>query len=232
MQNQIAFFSKNFNNTSNTSIYQNNPNLLLDKYPQQPFHKGTYIFLPEEYSKNIYFIIEGKIQIGKYLDSGQTVTKSLLGKGDLFGEEVLFGIKKHRCFARARSKTLVCIIPIIEVQKMLNENTNLSFYLMDKIGAKVFHKEKQIESLVFKTSRTRIIEFILELVEKKGIRVGYEQLVNDMLTHQEIADLTATSRQTVTTILSELKRENILTINRKRMLIRDMEKLVDAIKKV
>lgn len=231
MQNQIAFFSKNFSSTSNTNIYQNNPNLLLEKYPQQYFHKGTYIFLPEEYSKNIYFIIEGKIQIGMYLDSGQTVTKSLIGKGELFGEEVLFGIKKHRYFARARNKTLICIIPMIEVQKMLNENNNLSFYLMDKIGAKVLHKEKQIESLVFKTSRTRIIEFILELAEKKGIRVGYEQLVNDMLTHQEIADLTATSRQTVTTILSELKRENILTINRKRMLIRNMEKLADAIKK-
>jgi CRP/FNR family transcriptional regulator, cyclic AMP receptor protein len=45
------------------------------------------------------------------------------------------------------------------------------------------------------------------------------------MTHQEIANLTATSRQTVTTILNELRNHNILTFDRKRMLIRDMDRL-------
>ncbi len=51
-------------------------------------------------------------------------------------------------------------------------------------------------------------------------------LVRNFLTHQEIANLTATSRQTVTTVLNELRNKNVLTFNRKRMLVRDMEKLV------
>ncbi|MCB0557912.1 MAG: winged helix-turn-helix domain-containing protein, partial [Phaeodactylibacter sp.] len=88
--------------------------------------------------------------------------------------------------------------------------------------------EQRLESLVFKDSRTRIIEFLHELGEKKGQRVGYEMLVRKFMTHQEIANLTATSRQTVTTVLNELRNRNLLTFNRKRLLIRDMDKLGKA----
>jgi CRP/FNR family transcriptional regulator, cyclic AMP receptor protein len=82
--------------------------------------------------------------------------------------------------------------------------------------------EQRLESLVFKDSRTRIIEFLKQLGEKKGQRVGYETLVRKFMTHQEIANLTATSRQTVTTVLNELRNKNVLTFNRRRLLIRDM----------
>jgi CRP-like cAMP-binding protein len=63
------------------------------------------------------------------------------------------------------------------------------------------------------------------LADKKGQRVGYEMLVRKFMTHQEIANLTATSRQTVTTVLNELRNKNILTFNRRRLLIRDMSNL-------
>ena len=69
------------------------------------------------------------------------------------------------------------------------------------------------------------VEFLENLAKKKGQRIGYEMLVRKFLTHQEIANLTATSRQTVTTVLNELRTKNILTFNRQRLLIRDMELL-------
>lgn len=49
------------------------------------------------------------------------------------------------------------------------------------------------------------------------------------MTHQEIADLIATSRQTVTTTISELKKKQLLKMDRRRMLIRSMEELKNAI---
>ena len=85
--------------------------------------------------------------------------------------------------------------------------------------------EKRLESLVFKDSRSRIIEYLVDLNNEKGQRVGYEWVVRNFITHQEIANLTATSRQTVTTVLNELKTKNILTFNRKRLLIRDLDLL-------
>ena len=101
---------------------------------------------------------------------------------------------------------------------------------MKMMGSKVLEMENRLESLVFKDSRSRIVEFIQELVKKRGQRVGYEWVVRNFITHQEIANLTATSRQTVTTVLNELRSADILTFNRKRLLVRDLEKLTAEIK--
>jgi CRP-like cAMP-binding protein len=79
--------------------------------------------------------------------------------------------------------------------------------------------------LVFKDSRSRIIEFLVEQGKKKGQPVGTETLVKRFMTHQDVANLTATSRQTVTTVLNDLREHNLISFNRNRLLIRDLEKL-------
>jgi CRP-like cAMP-binding protein len=107
----------------------------------------------------------------------------------------------------------------------MRDHSGLSLFLMRILGSRVLEMEQRLESLIFKDSRTRIIDFLLDLGERKGQRVGYEVLVRRFLTHQEIANLTATSRQTVTTVLNDLRNKNILTFNRRRLLIRDMEQL-------
>jgi CRP-like cAMP-binding protein len=70
---------------------------------------------------------------------------------------------------------------------------------------------------------------LLQLTRKKGQRVGYEWVVRNFITHQEIANLTATSRQTVTTTLNDLRFKKLLTFNRSRLLVRDMDKLAQEI---
>jgi len=85
--------------------------------------------------------------------------------------------------------------------------------------------EERLESMIFKDSRTRIIDFLIKLAEKSGDRVGYEVVVRKFMTHREIANITATSRQTVTTVLNVLKSNKVITFDRHRLLIRDIEKL-------
>ena len=134
----------------------------------------------------------------------------------------MVGEDKRRDFAQAMEKTVVCIVPVDIMKSMMRNHSPLNLFIMKMMGSRMLEMEQRLESLVFKDSRSRIIEFILQLVEKRGQRVGYEMLVRKFLTHQEIANLTATSRQTVTTVLNELRNKNILTFNRKRLLVRDM----------
>ena len=85
--------------------------------------------------------------------------------------------------------------------------------------------ESKLESLIFKDARTRIIEFIKDSVSKSGRRIGYEMLLKHSLTHQDIANITCTSRQTVTLVLNELRKSDLIYFNRGKILIRDMAKL-------
>ncbi len=197
----------------------------LEKHTHKTFKKGEYIFLPEENSDRIYFITEGRVKIGTYGESGKEITKTILNAGEVFGELALISEDKRRDFAFAMEDTQACILSVPEMKLLMRDHNALTLFLMKIMGSRVLEMEQRLESLVFKDSRTRIIEFLRELVAKRGQRVGYEMLVRNFMTHQEIANLTATSRQTVTTVLNELRNKNILTFNRRRLLIRDMDLL-------
>ncbi len=196
-----------------------------DALPHKHFSKGEYIYLPEEMSDKIFFLVDGRVKIGTYGESGKEITKAILGQGEVFGELSLIGEAQRRDFAIAMEDSRACVVSADEMKSLLKDHSGLSIFLMKIMGNRMLEMEQRLESLVFKDSRTRIVEFLKSLGEKKGRRIGYEMEVRKFLTHQEIANLTATSRQTVTTVLNELRNKNILTFNRRRLLIRDMEAL-------
>jgi CRP-like cAMP-binding protein len=197
----------------------------LDRQPHRTFKKGTYIYFPDDYADRIYFITEGRVKIGAFGEGDKEITKAILGAGEVFGELSLVGENKRRDFAYAMEDVSLCILSIQEIKELMREHTWLGLFLMKVLGSRVLEMEQRLESLVFKDSRTRVVEFLLGLARKKGQQVGYETVVRKFITHQEIANITATSRQTVTTVLNELRERNILTFDRKRLLIRDMNLL-------
>lgn len=197
----------------------------LDKHTQRKFKKGEFVYIPNEQADCMYLISEGRVKIGAYGDGGKEITKAILNEGEVFGELSLIGENKRRDFAYAMELTTVCMITVEEMKSLMKEYSGLQLFFMKIMGNRVLEIEQRLESLVFRDSRTRIVEYLLNLAKKKGQRVGYETVVRRFLTHQEIANLTATSRQTVTTVLNELRTKNIITFNRKRLLVRDLETL-------
>lgn len=197
----------------------------LDEKTHKEVTKGDYIYLPEENADKVYFVSEGRIKVGTYSEQGKEITKAILNAGEVFGELSLIGEDKRRDFAYAMENSNLCILSVEDIKSLMREHNGLSLFLMKLMGSRMLEMEQRLESLVFKDSRTRIIEFLKQLAEKKGKRVGYEMVIYKFMTHQEIANLTATSRQTVTTVLNELRSKNIITFNRRRLLIRDMEQL-------
>ena len=194
------------------------------------FKKGDYIFLPGEHADKIFFIMEGRVKIGSYSEAGKEITKAILSKGEVFGEMPLAGEDHRRNFAQAMEATTTCIMSIDQMKNLLRDHSALNMFFLKIMGNRMLQMEKRLEALVFKDSRTRVVEFLKDLCTSKGQRVGYEWVVRKFLTHQEIANLTATSRQTVTTVLNELEGKNILTYNRRRLLIRDLEALSNEVK--
>jgi CRP/FNR family transcriptional regulator, cyclic AMP receptor protein len=204
----------------------------LGKHIKKNIKKGEYVYMADQHADKIYFIDEGKIKIGSNSENGKEITKALLGKGEVFGEMAMVGIEFRTDFAIAMEDSVVCTILVNEMKSLMKVDNELSLFFMKMMGSKVMEMEHRLESLVFMDSRSRIVEYLVELTEKKGQRVGYEWVVRNFITHQEIANYTATSRQTVTTILNELRDADKITFNRKRLLVRDLDKLKSEVKKV
>lgn len=192
--------------------------------------KDQHVYHSDQRSDFIYFIMDGRIKIGSVSDDGKEITKAILSQGEVFGELSLIGQTNRSDNAIALEDSKICKISSDEMKNLIKDHSSLSMFFMKMMGSKVIEMEKRLASLVFKDSRSRIVEYLTELVRKRGQRIGYEWVVRNFITHQEIANLTATSRQTVTTVLNELRNENIITFNRKRLLVRDIDKLSDEIK--
>jgi len=199
---------------------------MAERHTFNYFKKDQFIYFPDEPAQYIYMIAEGRVRIGRYLDDGKEIVTAILGMGEIFGELALAGEEKRTDFAQAMDdKTTVCPLSIDELKQLMYGNQELSFKMLKLVGLRLMKLERKLELLVFKDARTRIIEFIKDSATWKGKKVGYETLVPTKLTHKDIAALTGTSRQTVTTILNELKEKNLINFDRKKILVRDLANL-------
>ena len=197
-----------------------------DNHQYHRFKKGQFIYFQDQPSDHIFMIAEGRVKIGSYSTKGKEITKTILSKGEIFGELALAGEEHRSDFAQSLTdNTQVCSMAIELMQQLMLENKSLSLKIIKLIGFRFRKLERRLESLVFKDARTRIVEFILEMAREKGQKVGFETMVKNPLTHQDIANLTGTSRQTVTTILNELRDQNLINFDRRKILIRDIDKL-------
>ncbi len=198
----------------------------MDQHPHKHYAKGEYVYVQEEEADKIFFLTEGRIKIG-YIDAqtGKEITKAILGSGEVFGELAVLGEEKRRDFAYVMEQATVCILSRDDMQMLMRERNGLNLFLMKIISSRVIELEQRLTSLVFKDSRTRVLEYVYQLAERKGRRVGFDMLVNNFLNQEEIAQLTATSRQTVNTVLNDLRDKNILKFDRRRLLVHDMDRL-------
>ena len=199
---------------------------LEERHQPGVYKKDQMIYFQDQSSENIYMVSNGRVKIGTYAPDGKEIVKAILTRGEVFGELALAGENKRQDFAQSMDNgTHVCVMKIDDLKDLMKENKELSFKILKIVGFRLRKMERKIESLVFKDARTRIVDFLKETAEEKGQKVGFEIMIKNHLTHKDIASLTGTSRQTVTTVLNELREKNLINFDRRRILIRDLDKL-------
>lgn len=188
--------------------------------------KGEYIYFPEDPSKVVFFLKEGRVKLGSYSEDGKELIKTVLYPGEVFGELAVAGEEKRQDFAVSLDENVtICAMKVEDLKALMTNHPSLNMEVTRTIGERLMKVERKMESLIFKDARTRIIELIKDMAEQYGQKIGEETLLKHKLTHQDIANLTATSRQTVTITLNDLKEKDLLYMERGKLLIRDISAL-------
>ncbi len=188
---------------------------MVDHRLMKVFSKGEYIYFSNDPSNRIYFLEKGKVKIGAYSEAGKEMIKAIIHPGEIFGEKALAGEKFRDDFAMAADNEVhICSMSLDDMKSMMLDKIDFSLSITKQIGSKLLKAERRVESLVFKDARERIIEFLADQIREHGIEKEGRLYVDDFLTHQEIANLTGTSRQTVTTMLNELREEGLIDFGR------------------
>ncbi|MBK7475609.1 MAG: Crp/Fnr family transcriptional regulator [Haliscomenobacter sp.] len=188
--------------------------------------RGEYIFEQGSPSDRLYYLRQGLVKVGVLSEDSREVIKYFLSPGAFFGESGLLGEPVHPNFALAISQEahVVCF-PQKAVMQLIQQNAPFMSAFMNWLGNRLHQTEKRLEGMFLKDARERIIDFLRDSAQKQGEKIGFETLIRHSLTQQDIANFTGTSRQTVTSVLNELRKANLIYFTRRSILIRDLANL-------
>ena len=186
------------------------------------YKKQEYIYFEEDNATKVYLIEKGKVKIGHYTTEGNEVVKAILTKGELFGEKAILGEEKRNEFAKSvDNSTSICPVDVNTMHELMRDNKPFSFKIYKLIGFRIKRLERRLELIMFKDTKTRLIEFLNELCEDYGYNCEEtgNKIINHPYTQKEIASLIGTSRPTLNISLNELKEENFIDFNRNQITI-------------
>lgn len=189
--------------------------------------KGGYIYFEPSLQNKLYFLKDGYIKLGYVDDSGNEVIREIIQPGEVFGQITLEKSNDLNEFAQAyRSKVSLCAFNVEDFRRILEQNPGIAFQFNKQVGARLRRLESRLLNLLNKDVRARLIGFFYYLVQTnpEGI-TGNRFTLNNFLTHEDIARLIGSSRQTVTTFINDLEKEDLLVFDRQQIDIPDVKKL-------
>lgn len=187
------------------------------------YHKNDYIYFEKDAAQKVYLIANGKVKIGYYDEDGKEIIKAILTKGELFGEKAILGVNQRNEFAQSIEKTTeICPVGIETMHDLMRNNKTLSVSVYKFLGMRFKKLERRLQLLLFKDTKTRLIEFLEELKEDYGYSCPNTGMliVKHPYTQKDIANLIATSRPTLNILMNELKESNILQFSRHQIVFK------------
>ena len=187
--------------------------------------KRRHLELGDAQNGKIYYVKKGRLKAVYQSHDDRTLIHQIVSEGEFLGLELLSGQYLSNKSIIAMERSEVIAVQAETMKRIIHQNTEMSCVVIQLLGKRLEELEQRVEHLIFDNSRDRVINLLINLIRTKGQRVGYEMMLSWSPTHQDLAALSDTSRQTVTTLLNELRRKGILTFNRRRILVRDMQRL-------
>lgn len=175
------------------------------------FKKNTMIFHEGESSNTIYIVKSGRICITCFQQSGAEKQLYIAEQGSLFGESSCFSRSAHSASAVAIVDSGVYCICWDEVQRLMQSDWTLTEKIIQMLCRKKAILQKQVVELSFADSLQRIAQMLANLGQEYGEETADGIRVSIRFTHQDVANLTNTSRVTVSNIFQILSGKGVLT---------------------
>ena len=187
--------------------------------------KNQPVYFANEPSNSIYFLKKGRIKLTRTSPEGKEMIIALVNPGEVFGEMSILDDGGRNDYATVLEPALICAISRNDFKNFVEANPELNLRITKLIGFKMKKYSERIEELVFKNAEQRVISFVLSLARDHGKKLGDEYFVKPFLTHQNIAELTACSRQTVNAVLTDLREQGHIHFDRKKLIVHSEQAL-------
>jgi len=187
--------------------------------------KGDFIFHAGSAGSHVYFLRRGRVKIYQLSPVGREVILWFCFMGEMFGLAEVSRGEERVVNAQACEDSETLCIPKEQFHAFLESHPKIALLIMHVLSCRLRVLGEVLVNLASDDVNTRLAKLILRLGARYGKRVGTEIHLDIHLTHQEMADMIGATRQTVTSALGRLKRQGILSMGNRRILIESEELL-------
>lgn len=199
----------------------------LNRYTKhRQYKRGEVIYLPGDPNTTVYLLKKGRVKLVHLDEHGRKLTLAICRPGQPFGELVLSDRREpHRFIAQALEDSELCLIPKDDLVRFAQERPQLALRLTKWVGDQLRELQMKLEDVLFKDVPTRLARLLERLAREEGQQTPAGIEIALKLTHQEIAELIGSTRETTTLLLNQLRRAGVLQRRRGRLLITDPQRL-------
>lgn len=197
--------------------------------PMRTYPSGALLYSPHNPVEVLFLLKRGRIRVFRISPDGRALTTAIITSGTIFGEMVLLGQQMYDNYAEALDEALVCLMNRADVHRLLLSDPRISARITEILGRRLVAMEQRLSDTVFKTVPQRIAATLCTLADRAPPRRrvgpvggGSIQLA---LTHEQIAALVGTSRETATKALGDFAEQGLVKLGRGRIILLDRARL-------
>ena len=191
---------------------------LVDVTSTRRYPKNALILMADEEGDTMFVISHGRVKVALLAEDGGEVILSLLGPGQFFGEMSLLDGKPRSATVIATEDSEVIMLRRGDFLRALQRIPRIAPKLLASLTGRLRRADQQIENLALRNVAGRVAATVVQLAEEQGTETDEGIAIPARPTHQDLANMAGTTRETVSRVLKRFEKDNYI-LNRGRDLI-------------
>jgi len=201
------------------SLDQQELEALSDVAFTRTFSKDNVIILAEEEGDTLFILKKGQVKVSIVSEEGREVILSLLGPGSVFGELSLLDGKPRSANVVATEETDLLMLRRADFLQLIYKTPQIATALLAELATRMRKTDRQIEGLALLDVTSRISDTLLQLATEQGAETTDGVTIESRPTQQELANMSGTTRETVSRVLKRLESQGYINRNGRKITI-------------
>lgn len=187
--------------------------------PMTTCSRGRVFYRPEDAGEVLFILKAGSVALYRVTEDGRKVVTGTVRAGSIFREMSMLGQGLADSYAEALEDCTICVMSRDDVIRLIGRFPSVAVRVLDRLASRLREAEERLADMAYRPVQARVAGALLRLADDTGdVRVS----------HQDLAEIAGTQRETVTRALNQLRHAGIIEVERLHIHVRDRGGLAAA----
>lgn len=182
-------------------------------------HRGRVFFEPAETGEVLFLLKKGSVVLYRLTEDGRKLVTGTVQAGSVFGEMSLLGQGMADSYAEALEDCTLCVMSREDVVRLIDRYPSIAVRMLDRLATRLREAEERLADVAYRPVHARVANTLLRM----GAQTGEVHL-----SHQDLAEIVGTHRETVTRTLNQFRTDGLVELDRMLIRIVDRTRLAAA----